>query len=121
MSDTLTAQRALNALAEDFECEATVESVARAIYKHTDCGAYFDIVGDVVQIGTIVEGSDAEYDDELALFDYDNDRAGAGSFASDVHAILSACEDFAQRQWDDDDQMDYELYDQIYGDDDLIW
>ncbi len=51
------------ALAELYGCEPQVESVKRAVYKATDCGAFVVFPSDApcrVGVGSIVEGSDAE-------------------------------------------------------------
>ena len=37
----------------------------KAIYKGTDCGAWFKMDGLTVTVGSIVEGSDAEFSDSL--------------------------------------------------------
>lgn len=115
MSNTLTAQRALRTLADDYGCDATVEAIARRVYKNTDCGAYFDIVGNDVVVGTIVEGHDAEHTVELALDDYKNDNAGLCCFTSDFYAALMGCEAFADQVlgFNDDDDG---LYSEMYGD-----
>ena len=38
-----------------------VDSLKRSIYKYTDCGAWIDWDDNRVTIGSIVEGSDAEF------------------------------------------------------------
>lgn len=39
----------------------TTDCVERAIYKSTDCGAWITWNDDTITIGSIVEGSDAEF------------------------------------------------------------
>ena len=39
----------------------TVSSLKRDVYKYTDCGAWIDWDDDRITIGSIVEGSDAEF------------------------------------------------------------
>lgn len=115
MTTALTIRRALRVLADDYGCEPTVESIARRVYKTTECGAYFEVVGETVIIGTIVEGCDAEYSVELVLDEYDNDSGGIMGFSSDVSSALMACESFV----DDvlyDDEYDDDLYAELYGD-----
>jgi hypothetical protein len=112
---TYSPRRALRVLAEEFGCDATVESIARQVYKQTECGCYFDIVGENIIVGTIVEGSDAEHTVELDLVEYEEDNAGDGCLASDVNAALVECEIFVEEQWHDAER-DCEIYDAIYGD-----
>lgn len=45
--------------------EATEQQIDWMIYKGTDCGAWFKFTETGVQIGSIVEGSDATFDDVL--------------------------------------------------------
>lgn len=46
--------------------EAELErALNRAVYKYTDCGAWLERVYGGIAIGTIVEGSDAEFSREL--------------------------------------------------------
>ena len=40
----------------------TPEHIERDIYKYTDCGAWISWTDSTVTIGSIVEGSDAEFD-----------------------------------------------------------
>lgn len=91
------------ALAEEYECDATVESVARALHKGTYCGAYFDIVGESVVIGTIIEGSDIENTVEIDLNNYTSTNAGVACFISAVHSAIISCETFAERVFDTQD------------------
>ena len=40
---------------------STVQSIKRDTYKYTDCGAWIDWDDDSISIGSIVEGSNAEF------------------------------------------------------------
>lgn len=44
------------------EIGSSVESLKRDVYKYTDCGAWIQWDDEWVRIGSIVEGSDAEFD-----------------------------------------------------------
>ena len=44
-----------------FELGSDVEHLKRDVYKYTDCGAWIDWTDRTVTIGSIVEGSDAEF------------------------------------------------------------
>lgn len=48
------------------------EHLKHDVYKYTDCGAWIEWDNKKVSIGSIVEGSDAEYSYELA-FPFDSD------------------------------------------------
>lgn len=43
----------------------TVDRLERDFYKYTDCGAWIKWDSSSVAFGTIVEGSDAEFSDDL--------------------------------------------------------
>ncbi len=45
--------------------DATDEHLSRELYKNTSCGAWFKSENDGVCVGTIVEGSDAEFSRNL--------------------------------------------------------
>lgn len=65
----------LDTIADLYGCEHTAESVDRAVYKNSDCGAWcrFDEYG--IKVGTIVEGSDAAFStrvDVTGLGDIEN-------------------------------------------------
>ena len=51
----------------------TVHLLERDVYKNTDCGAWIRWSDDCVQIGSIVEGSDAEFD-RTFKFPFDSDE-----------------------------------------------
>lgn len=69
-------------------------SIKKALFKGTDCGAFvhFDELG--VVVGTIVEGSDAEYSKRI-LFDLDDKE----SFLKCFWDTVQKCEDFAEAEW----------------------
>lgn len=50
----------LKPLADAIGCDADIDSISRAIYKGTECGAWIDEKDGMIRIGSIVEGSDAE-------------------------------------------------------------
>lgn len=52
----------LNNINDYAECIGTsVDSLKRDVYKYTDCGAWIDWTDETMTIGSIVEGSDAEF------------------------------------------------------------
>ena len=54
--------RLLNNINDYAECLGTsVSSLKRDVYKYTDCGAWIDWTDESMTIGSIVEGSDAEF------------------------------------------------------------
>lgn len=113
---TYTPRRALRVLAEEFETNATVESIARIIYKGTSCGCYFDFVGETIIIGTIIEGSDAEYSVELDLADYQDDNAGDSCLVDDVKSAIDTCETFVEEYLIEDYLDEEGDYSDAYGD-----
>lgn len=52
--------RTLQDLADLLETTPDEESLSHRVYKGTDCGAWLKVIDGGVEIGSIVEGSDAE-------------------------------------------------------------
>ena len=52
---------------EDFceWCGTDVDHLERSVYKNTDCGAWISWDKNGIEIGSIVEGSDAEFDNSF--------------------------------------------------------
>jgi len=64
-------------------------------YKFTDCGAWVKFDSQGIVVGTIVEGSDAEYSERISLKDIDIDDAGEALLKKRYFAALQNCEDFS--------------------------
>lgn len=74
----------------------SVDRLERDFYKYTDCGAWIKWDSSSVSFGTIVEGSDAEFDDCL-LFPFSSDF-----FDSCLEEIENQA-DFAWHEANDDE------------------
>lgn len=80
----------------------TNSSVEKRVFKYTSCGAWIKITEEYIQVGTIVEGSDAEFTADPLYFPFTVDE---------FFERLQECEDFAEGVWaemekDDDDEWD---------------
>lgn len=75
--------------------ENLVSRIEKAIYKGTDCGAWvrFDELG--IMVGTIVEGSDAEYSERIDISGLDTDDDDEKRLHERFSAAVQRCEDFA--------------------------
>ncbi|MFZ9681385.1 MAG: hypothetical protein ACO3CL_08195 [Bacteroidia bacterium] len=79
--------------------DARESDIDRALYKGTDCGAWIKFDADGILVGTIVEGSDAEFSERISLDGLDDldqdeaDRELCERFWSAVEAIESAASD----------------------------
>ncbi len=73
----------------------TVEAIKKAVCKGTECGAYVHFRADGFTVGTIVEGSDADYSEhvEHAGLDMETD-AGAAEYNARFWAAVQQCEIF---------------------------
>lgn len=80
--------------------------IDRAVYKNTDCGAWIRFDEQGIKVGTIVEGSDAEYSERIDLTDCDTTDDGAALVNARVWEALQRCEDFANEYFDDSDWRD---------------
>lgn len=76
--------------AED-ACEGTV---ARRVYMDTSCGATVTLHDGYVLVGTIVEGSDAEFTNDRLVYPF-TEEAWAEA--------IQACEDFADAHWGEEE------------------
>lgn len=67
----------------------TPEHLEKAIYKGTECGAWIQWTEDTVTIGSIVEGSDAEFD-ETFTFPVESEE---------IEAWMQELEDLTDEAW----------------------
>ncbi len=90
----------LRAIADPLGIAPTEKDIEKAVYKGTNCGAWvkFDELGCI--IGTIVEGSDAEYSERIPLDGIDTDEAGEAEFNRRFWEALTRAEDFANEHWE---------------------
>jgi hypothetical protein len=85
----------VSTIAELYGAKPRPESVDRAVYKATDCGAWVRFDAEGIKVGTIVEGSDATYDERIDLDGIDLDDAGAATLVARFRAAIANCEAFA--------------------------
>lgn len=83
-------------IADSIGIEPDIKKIERAIYKYTSCGAWvrFDEKGIIV--GTIVEGSDAEYSERIDLPQDEDSEELCKRFWKAVEN----CESFAKEHFD---------------------
>jgi hypothetical protein len=81
------------------EEEHLVSRIDKAIYKGTGCGAWvrFDELG--IMVGTIVEGSDAEYSERIDISRLDTDDDDEKHLHERFSAAIQRCEDFADEHF----------------------
>jgi hypothetical protein len=87
----------VQAIADSIGVAPDPQKIDRAIYKGTDCGAWVRFDAQGVVVGTIVEGSEAEYSERIALSD---DEA---TLCRRFWQAVQNCEDFASEHFDADD------------------
>lgn len=92
----------IEAIAKSIGVEPNAELIDRAIYKGTDCGAWVRFDEQGVKVGTIVEGSDAEYSERISLVGITTDLEEAECerlIAERFWEAVEACERFASEVW----------------------
>lgn len=73
------------------------------IFKFTSCGAWIKFDSEGIMVGTIVEGSDAEFSTRISLENVDTDDAGAKLLKQRFFEALQECEDFATEHFGDEE------------------
>ena len=83
--------------------ENLVGRIGKAIFKGTVCGAWvrFDELG--IMVGTIVEGSDAEYAERIDISGLDTDDDDERLLHERFSAAIQRCEDFADEHFDQEE------------------
>ncbi len=89
----------MEAIADKLGCESTQKAIDRAVYKNTDCGAWVRFDAEGCEVGTIVEGSDAEYSERISLQDIEPSDDGAKEFHARFWAAIARCEEFANERF----------------------
>jgi hypothetical protein len=86
------------AVANLYCCEPEVSLIKKYVFKFTDCGAFIHFDDEGIVLGTIVEGSDAEYHERLDLsgLDLETDKR---EFRDRFFAALERCEKFSDEVW----------------------
>jgi hypothetical protein len=93
----------LETIAGIYGCEPDTRLIAKYVYKCTDCGAWIRFDGKGIIVGTIIEGSEAEYSYRIDLNGIEPSEAGAAKLCHRFYNALDACEDFARKNfvtWD---------------------
>ena len=69
------------------------------LYKYTDCGAWITLTNDVVTIGSIVEGSGAEFSRSFA---YPFDSDDLDDWIDELEALVDGAWCEANGDWDEE-------------------
>lgn len=91
----------IRAVADGIGCEPDIKRIEKAIYKGTDCGAWIKFDENGIMVGSIVEGSDAEFSERI-------DVSGTGDvddpfqlISDRVFAALERINKAACEAWDE--------------------
>ena len=97
----------IKVIADDIGCPPKPEVIDRAVYKGTDCGAWVRFDEQGIMVGSIVEGSDAEFYERIELTDIDEDEDGkilVSRFWDAIERINKlACDAWDEANGDDED------------------
>ena len=80
--------------------ENLVGRIGKGIFKGTCCGAWVRFDELCIMVGTIVEGSDAEYSERVDISGLDTDEDGERLLHERFSAAIQRCEDFADEHFD---------------------
>ena len=83
----------------------TPEQLPRSIYKYTDCGAWITWDDDSVTIGSIVEGSDAEF---FRTFSFPVDTADLDAWCEELEQLTDEAWHEANDDPDDENKEEDE-------------
>lgn len=83
-------------VADLYGCSASEEAIGRAVYKAYDCGPWirFDTHEPLIRMGSIVEGSEAEF--EVTPLNYGKLEGGPEEVRAAVHAWLREAADWLE-------------------------
>jgi hypothetical protein len=84
----------IKVIADNIGSEPDQKSIDRAIYKETDCGAWVRFDDKGIMVGTIVEGSDAEYSERIELSDQEDE------LCKRFWDAIQRCQDFANEHFE---------------------
>jgi hypothetical protein len=90
---------------------ANPKDIDRAIYKGTACGAWVRFDADGIKVGTIVEGSDAEFSKRIDLTGVDMSDKGEKLLCERFWAAVQEAEDFSDEVWAELGQKEYKPMD----------
>lgn len=91
----------LETIACYYGCRPEVSLIAKHVYKYTDCGAWIAFDSEGIKVGTIVEGSDAEYSERISLEGIEADTAGAVALLLRFKDAIENCEAFSDVHFDE--------------------
>lgn len=72
-----------------------VQLIKKGVYKYTNCGAWIKFDEKGIIVGTIIEGSDAEYSERISLKNIQPDDQSAKQLKQRFLQALQNCENFA--------------------------
>lgn len=84
--------------------EPTEKSISHRVYKDTACGAWVKFTATGIQVGTIVEGSDAEFAQDIDLEGIDFTEEGEAELVARFDTALQNCEDFSDEHFQGDEE-----------------
>lgn len=95
-------------IADLYGCDPTPESIDRSVYKNTDCGAWcqFDEYG--ILVGSIVEGSDAEFSERVDVTGLEelSEKKSKRELIRRFRATLKEIEELASEAWREANECD---------------
>ena len=75
--------------------------IKKKVFKYTLCGAWVEFDEQGIIVGTIVEGSPAEYSERISLRNIDPDNNGTEELKKRFLQALQNCENFAEEHFGD--------------------
>lgn len=94
----------IETIAKLYGTEADPKRIDRAVYKNTACGAWARFDSEGIQVGTIVEGSDAEYSTRINLEGIEPSGEGEALLVARFREAIAECEAFSDEHFEADEE-----------------
>lgn len=96
-ADAAFGQFLIETMAKHYNCEAKEEAINRQVYKNTACGAWIKFDSKGIKVGSIVEGSEAEFCERVNVF-CEDDYISEGELIHRVESALDYIESLVDEE-----------------------
>lgn len=92
----------IEAIAKPLSLPNDIKAIEKAVYKGTDCGAWVKFDAQGILVGTIVEGSDAEYSERVSIKNLQPSDEDEVELNRRFWEAIQNCENFAKEHFNSD-------------------
>ena len=86
----------LQTIANLYRCKADPAVINQQVYKNTDCGAWIKFYERYIEVGTSVEGLEADYGETILMENIEENEDGAELLRHRVLDALETCEEIVR-------------------------